>query len=225
MKKYLFVNFKAYQESCGENAVSLAKKIESASKGFGVNVMLVVCALDLQLVSKSVSLNVFAQHFDPLPSGPFTGSIGVESLISAGASGSVLNHAEKKVPGELAAKSIEFAKNFSFPVLVCAESIEKASSFALLKPAFIAFEPPELIGGSVSVSTAKPDVIKDFVKKVRLKSPKTVPIVGAGIKNSLDVSKSLEFGAQGVFVSSGIVKASDQKKALKEILGGFGVTF
>jgi len=46
-------------------------------------------------------------------------------------------------------------------------------------------------------------------------------ITGAGIKTTDDVRKAIELGTAGVFVSSGIVKAKNQKKALKEILAGF----
>lgn len=219
--KYLFVNFKAFPQSSGKNALSLAKKIESACNGFSVKPILVVGALDLNAVSKSVSLEVFAQHFDQNPLGAFTGNICVQALKKAGASGSVLNHAEKKLPDDSVKKSMAVAKEESFPVMLCAEGLKRAAFFCSLKPDFIAFEPPELIGGDISVSSASPKIVKSFVKTVNQKSPNTVPIVGAGVKNSDDVKKSLELGAKGVFVASGIVKAQDQKKAVKELLLGF----
>ncbi len=221
MGRYLFVNFKAYSEATGKNAVLLAKKLESAAKGSEVKVILVVASLDLRAVASQTSLRVFAQHFDFFGQGAFTGSISVEALKEAGAVGSALNHAEKKLGNDFVEKTVLAAKKEKFSVLLCAETIERAKGFCRLAPEFIAFEPPELIGGDISVSTASPGIVKDFAREVAKNSPKTVPLVGAGIKTSLDVEKALEFGAKGVFVASGIVKAKDPQIALKGLLKGF----
>ena len=223
MGKFFFINFKSYPEATGKNALSLAKKIESAAaaKKSPVQTVLVVSALDVLRVSSQVSLKVFGQHFDPNTAGAFTGSVGVESLLSAGAKGSILNHAEKKVSDEFIKKAVLRAKELGFPVMLCAESVERGIFFAELKPDFIAFELPELIGGTVSVSTARPDLVKGFIEKVQEKNSSCKLIVGAGIKTPLDVKKSIEFGADGVFVSSGVVKSPGPKKAVKELLSGF----
>lgn len=221
--KQFFINFKNYPQAIGENAISLAKKIQDAvksKKGY-VQTVLVVSPLDVFRVSSQVSIEVFGQHFDPNTLGAFTGSVTVESLLSAGAKGSILNHAEKKVSDEFVQKAVLRAKELGFPVLLCAESVKRALFFASLKPEFIAFELPELIGGEISVSTARPDLVKGFIEKVRERNDSCRLLVGAGIKTSLDVKKSIEFGADGVFVSSGIVKAQDPPKAVKELLSGF----
>ncbi len=220
-KFFLFVNFKTYPAATGKNAVSLAKKIQSASKSSSVTVFLAVQAIDLVLIKKNVRLGVFAQHFDYFDQGPFTGSVNVLSLKAAGAFGSVLNHAEKKVGVEAVKKSLVFAKENKFPVLLCVDSISELLLYSGVLPKFVAFEPPELIGGDVSVSSAKPQVVKEFVKTLHELSPASIPLVGAGVKNSLDVKKSLEFGAKGVFVASGIVKAVNVSGAVKGLLTGF----
>lgn len=221
MDRFFFVNFKSYPVATGENSVSLAKKIELASKKSRVETVLAVSPLDVFRVSSEVSLKVFGQHFDQNSPGAFTGSVTVESLLSAGAKGSILNHAEKKVSDEFVQKSVLRAKELGFPVMLCAESVERALFFAGLAPDFIAFELPELIGGDVSVSSARPDLVKGFIEKVREKNGSCRLIVGAGIKTSVDVKKSVEFGADGVFVSSGVVKSIDPQKAVEELLDGF----
>ena len=49
-----------------------------------------------------------------------------------------------------------------------------------------------------------------------------VPVlVGAGIKTSLDVKKSLSLGADGILVASAITKAADPIAVFKELLSGF----
>ena len=43
-------------------------------------------------------------------------------------------------------------------------------------------------------------------------------LCGAGIHTGEDVKKSRELGAKGILVASGVVKAKDQRKALKELI-------
>jgi triosephosphate isomerase len=90
--------------------------------------------------------------------------------------------------------------------------------YATLRPNFIAYEPPELIGGDVSVTSAEPSIISDVVKAC---NPKNVRVlVGAGVKTSEDARKSIELGADGVLIASGIVKAREPAKALNAIIHG-----
>ena len=70
--------------------------------------------------------------------------------------------------------------------IICASSDDVAESVAAFNPDFIAIEPPELIGGNISVSTAKPEVITNTVKKVN-KISKIPVLCGAGIKTKSDV--------------------------------------
>jgi triosephosphate isomerase len=85
-------------------------------------------------------------------------------------------------------------------------------------PDYIAIEPPELIGTGVSVSQARPSVITESVKL----AGGVKVLTGAGISTGGDVSKALELGTHGVLVASGIVKAKNPDKAVKDILNGFG---
>ena len=77
-------------------------------------------------------------------------------------------------------------------------------------------EPPELIGGDISVSRAGPEIIEDSVNLVgenRL-------LVGAGIKDAEDVRIALSLGASGVLLASGVIKADDPYSALMELVSG-----
>lgn len=218
----LFINFKTYKEATGKNAVDLAKIAESVSKEFGKQIVLVVQPTDLAIVSQSVRLPVFAQHIDPVAFGSNTGHILPEAVLQAGAIGTILNHAENKRDNAFLQKAILRAKEIGLNSMVCAETMERARQIALFekKPDFIAVEPPELIGGNISVSTAKPELIEDSVKAIQ--SIALIPvIVGAGIKSTIDVKKSIELGAAGVFVASGIIKAVDRRKAMAELVEGF----
>lgn len=219
----LFINFKTYAESTGKNAVALAKKAASVAKESKAEIALVVQASDIRLVSESVNLPVFAQHIDPVGYGSNTGHILAEAVKEAGAAGTVLNHAENKRDNAFLQKAIKRAKEAGLIVMACAENLERAKEIASFeqRPDFIAIEPPELIGGDISVSTAKPELITGCVREIKSIAPKVEAITGAGIKNTVDVAKAIELGTKGVFVASGIIKAKDQKQAIKDLVQGF----
>ncbi|MBI5554040.1 MAG: triose-phosphate isomerase, partial [Candidatus Diapherotrites archaeon] len=146
-----------------------------------------------------------------------TGAVLPEAVKEAGAVGTVLNHAEHKISDELLQASLRRAREAGLRVMVCAESLERTKSVAGLGPDFVAVEPPELIGGKISVSSAKPELIAAAVQSVG-----RVPlVVGAGIHSQADVRKSFELGAIGVFVASAVVSAPDPRKVVQGLLEGF----
>lgn len=217
----LFVNFKTYQEATGKNALALAKLCESAAKKEKASIALVVQAVDLSAVAESVSLPVFAQHVDAISFGANTGRILPEALKQAGAAGSIINHAELKQPNDAIQKAIARCHAAGLLVMACAETNARAIELAAFAPDFIAVEPPELIGGNISVSTARPELISGSVKSIKGINPSINVITGAGVKTAKDVSTALALGTSGVFVASGIVKAAGQKMALLELISGF----
>jgi len=219
----LFINFKTYEQATGKKAVELAKKAEGVAAKEGATIALVVQAADLRLVSTSVNLPVFAQHIDPVKFGKGTGHILPEAAKQAGAVGTVLNHAENKRSNEFIQAGIARAKSLNLTVMVCAESIARAKEIAGFeqKPDFIAIEPPELIGGDISVSTANPELISGGARAIKEIAPKVAVITGAGIKNRADVAKALELGTVGIFVASGIVKSPNQAAAIGDLVQGF----
>jgi triosephosphate isomerase len=219
-EQVLFINFKTFELGTGKKALELAKIAEKTSKKMGKAVILVVQAVDLRMIASSVSLPVFSQHLDPISFGAHTGAVLPEAIKEAGAQGTVLNHAEFREPNDVISKTISRAKEVGLNSMVCAETTERAKAIALMKPDFIAIEPPELIGGSVSVSTAKPEIIENAVKEIH--SVEEIPVIaGAGVHSKEDVKKALELGANGVFVASAILKATEPKKAIEELLQGF----
>ncbi len=218
----LFINFKCYEQATGRKAVALARVAEKIAKSKGASIALVPQAVDLRAVTASVSLPVFAQHVDPVSYGSHTGHALPEAFLEAGAVGTVLNHAENKRDNAFLEKAIRRAKEAGLLVMACAESTERAVQIASfpVKPDLIAIEPPELIGGSTSVSSAKPGLITETIKAVEEISH--IPVItGAGIKTSEDARIALELGTKGVFVASGIVKAKEQGGAIRALLKGF----
>ncbi len=213
----LVINFKTYHESTGKNAVKLAKIIDKVSAKSPVPVLIAVQALDLEKVSKAVKhVKVIAQHIDGVGYGAHTGHLSPEEVKNHGGVGTLINHSESPVPFEQLGKSIDLAQSvFGENVIVCSPSYDSTVLIDRdFDPHLIAYEPPELIGGNISVASSKPEIIK---KVVGISSERQI-LVGAGIKTLEDIKVSLKLGAIGVLVASGVVRAEDPGKVVKEFL-------
>lgn len=219
MRPILLINLKTYGEGTGIKAVEIAKAADGLAKE-DVEIIVSVQAADIGRVSGEVSIPVFAQHADPVGHGSSTGWILPESLREAGALGTLLNHSERRLDSDTLKRSVERCREVGMSIVVCADTPERAGEVASLKPDYIAIEPPELIGGSVSVSKARPEVITESIKKVA--SVGEIPVLcGAGVKDKEDVRKAMELGAKGILVASGVVKAKRPEEAIKDLLKGF----
>lgn len=217
----LIVNFKSYRKGIGKKAFELSKVCEKVSKSTGVNIAVVPQFTDLRMISKDIDVEVFSQHIDPVNYGSNTGHVLPEAVKKSGASGTLLNHSERRIDQVDIEKGIKRAKELDMETLVCVQNVEEAEKVSNLKPDYIAYEPPELIGGDISVSQSKPDILRRAVKKIKSIDKSIEVLTGAGIKTSQDVKKALELGTKGVLVASGIIKADKPKKALKELVKGF----
>lgn len=216
-KPLVVVNFKTYSSASAFTADELACKMEQFSDS-KARMVAVVSAFDLDSVSKSCDkLEVWSQHLDPVGQGSFTGWLEPETAISRGAQGTIINHAEHKVSLEHVKKLMEQLPE-GFPVCACAANVEEAKALAELGPTFIAVEPPELIGGDTSVTTADPSIVSDTVSAVKSVNPDVRILCGAGVKNGNDVAKAIELGAEGVLLASGVTKASDALSVLEDLV-------
>jgi triosephosphate isomerase len=216
----LIVNFKTYKEGIGLNAEKLARICEKVHLQTQKSIAISVTPADVNRIANLVSIPVLSQHMDPDEPGSHTGSVIAEDLVDNGAVGTLLNHSEDQYRIDVLEKAIDRARDCKLISVVCANNIEIAEAVATFHPDFIAVEPPELIGGDISVSTAKPEVIKGTVDAVHKIGD--IPVLcGAGVKTKEDVKKSLELGAQGILLSSGVVKSSNPEKVLFEMVSVF----
>ena len=220
----IIVNFKLYEKASGNqaegvrvsSALELAKIHEKVAKEMGVNIAIAVNAVDLAKVAEAVEIPVFAQHVDPVTYGSYTGHVLPEAVRDVGADGTLLNHAENQIEMDVLKKSIDRAKEVGLEVVACANTPEQAEEILKFGPDLVAVEPPELIGGDVSVSKAEPEIIK---KSVALLGDNRV-LVGAGVKTSEDVKIALKLGAVGVLLASGVTKSENPYLALKDLASG-----
>jgi len=212
----IIVNFKTYAEATGKKAVELAKKAEKISNETHVFVGVAPQFADIAAIAKAVSIPVFAQHIDPIKPGSYTGHVLAESVKEAGAAGTLINHSERQLKLSDISDIIGITRKNGLISVVCANNPNISVAVATLKPDIIAIEPPELIGTGIPVSKAKPEVVTETIKLVRKVNPPVTILCGAGISRGDDVAVALKLGTQGVLVASGIVKAKDQYRVLRE---------
>ena len=115
---------------------------------------------------------------------------------------------------------VKKCKELDLISVVCTNNISVSKAVAMFNPTFIAVEPPELIGGDVSVTDADPDIVKNTVKEIQAISPKVRILCGAGIKNGNDVRKAIKLGAEGVLLASGVTKAKNPFQVLEDLASG-----
>ena len=219
MKPLIVVNFKTYSSAHGANAEMLAEFMAEADAACdSADFVAVVSAFDLASVKAAApNLQVWAQHLDPVGFGSNTGWLHPETAIERGATGTIINHAEHKV-------SIDHVKNLlaqlpdGFPVCACAADLDEARALAALGPTMIAVEPPELIGGDISVTTADPEIVSGTANLVKSVNPNVRVLCGAGVKNGEDVAMAIQLGTEGVLLASGVTKANDPQGILADLV-------
>lgn len=216
----IVLNVKTYIEATGNKALELAMLMDKVSKELGVSMAIAVQATDISLCAKKVSIPVFAQHIDPIKPGSYTGWTLAEAIKSAGALGTLINHSEHRLILADLDSCIIRAKELNLDQIVCSNNVITSKAIAAFSPNFVAVEPPELIGGDISVTTADPDIVSNSVEAVKSINDKVKVLCGAGVKNGKDVAKAIELGADGVLLASGIVKAKDKESVIRNLASG-----
>jgi triosephosphate isomerase len=216
----IVLNFKTYREATGEEALRLAEICEDVSKEYSVEMVVVPQTADIHMISEAVKIPVYAQHVDGVGHGGFTGHIIAASLKAAGASGSLINHSERRLRLAEIDASISACRSVGLKTIVCTNNVATTQAAAALEPDFVAVEPPELIGSGIPVSKADPDVVRDSVDAVKDIAPTVGVLCGAGIARGEDLKAALDLGSIGVLLASGIIKAKDQRAALVDLVAG-----
>ena len=219
-KHVIAVNFKAYPQVDGEGAVRLAQMCQQVSEETGALIAVCPPMVSLQAVARSVDIPVFSQSLDDRAPGSATGWVTAPMVKAAGAAGTLINHSAHRVPADAAGRIVSAAKQAGLMTCVCAADVREAAAMAALSPDYVAVEPPELIGGDISVTTADPAIVSGTVEAVADAGRGVRVLCGAGVKNGKDVSKAIELGADGVLIASGVVKAADWHAALSDLASG-----
>ena len=216
----IIVNLKTYEQGYGADGFELCKIMEEISIEHNVNLAAAVSAIDLVDYADNLKIPIFAQHVDGVNYGSNTGSILPEAVRYSGAVGTLVNHAECQMSWKKIEKTINRCKELDLTTVLCTADIESSEKGSHLNPDMLAVEPPELIGGDISVSTAKPEIISDTVEVVKKINSKISVLCGAGVKNQEDVSKAISLGSEGILLASGGVKSSEPRKVLLDLIKG-----
>jgi triosephosphate isomerase len=214
----IIVNFKAYEEVEGRRGAMISEICEEVAKESGVSIAVSPPQIQLSSIASLVDIPVLAQHVDAMTPGSRTGWVTPSMVKAVGAKGTLINHSEHPVSFDHIDKAIELCKELDIATVVCADTADRARDIAPIGPDFIAVEPPELIGGDISVTAAKPEVVSGAVEAVHEVNPSIKVLCGAGVKTGNDVKVALELGAEGVLLASGVVKASSIKSVLNGLI-------
>ncbi len=208
MRPIIVINFKTYKQR--KDVIKLAKAIEKINRKIIVGVQ----ASDIYEICKKTELRVYSEHVDYFEPGRYTGFILPEAVKKDGAKGSFLNHSEHKLRFDVLRKTIKRCKKVGLKTMVFASGLKEALKIKKLKPDYLIVEPPELVAGKISVSKAKPELIKKISENLKMKF-----LVGAGIHSREDIKTAMKLGACGIAVSSVITKAKNPGKKLKKLIG------
>jgi len=214
----ILINFKTYREASGKRGLELARVAEKVSKETGVTIGVAPQLTDLTFIASQVEIPVFSQHVDEVPPGSYTGHVTLEAVKDSGAIGTLVNHSERRVRADQVDVIVKRARELRLVTVVCTNTPEVTAAMAALGPDMVAIEPPELIGTGIPVSRAKPEVVTGSVELVKKINPQVKVLCGAGITTGEDVAAALRLGTVGVLLASGVVKAKDWEKAIRDLI-------
>jgi len=212
----IFLSLKTYPQASGDQAISLCQNIKKVAQETKIPIIPAAQPFDIYRIKKELGIEVWAQHLDPIDPDRHFGWLSPHSAKLAGAAGTIINHGEHEVDFPTIKKTVAKCKKYKLKTLVIVDSVKLAKKVINLKPDFLAFEYPDLIGGDLAMVEADPKT----TKKVIDLSPIPV-IIGAGIKTKDHVQKTVKLGGAGVILASGVVKADDQVAALRDLVAGF----
>lgn len=207
---FVLLNLKAYP--C--DPVEIATIAAGVAEETGVEIAVAPQAADLGSVAET-GAETWAQHVSGVEHGSHTGSTLAEAAARAGATGTLLNHSERRLRLADIDAGIRAAERAGLETLVCANNPRQIAAAARLEPDAVAVEPPELIGTGTPVSKADPDIVTESVEA----AGDDVPVLcGAGISTGEDLVAAAELGSEGVLLASGVAKADDPRAALEALV-------
>jgi len=192
----IIINFKTYNEGFGNNAHQIAHSAEIVGQESGVTIGVAPNYMELHPISMHYAIPVYAQHVDGIEPGASTGHILPEAVKLAGASGTLINHSERRLTLAGVGASVKAAKRANLQTIVCTNNTATSAAAAVFLPDYVAIEPPELIGTGVSVKV----------------------LAGAGINSGECVKTAVDLGTDGVLLASGVVKARDPVEILRDLV-------
>ncbi len=216
------MNLKAYDRTRGHGALRIARALDEVAGETGVAFAIAPNAFDVRLLAAGTSLPLLAQSVDAVPEGSHTGHLTPEAAREAGAVGSLVNHSEHRLKLADIEHVVDRLRGCEMDSVVCTNNAAVSRAAAAIHPTFVAVEPPELIGGDVSVTSADPDIVSRSVQLVKSVASGVGVLCGAGVKTGADVAKATELGTDGVLLASGVALAEDVAAVARDLASGIG---
>jgi triosephosphate isomerase len=210
---FVLVNLKAYDV----DPVAVAEDAAAVAEAHDARVAVAPQAAHLDRVA-ATGVETWAQHVSPVGHGSHTGTTLAEAAADAGATGTLLNHSERRLKLADVDDGLRAAERAGLETVVCANNPRQSGAAAALGPDAVAVEPPELIGGDVSVATADPAVVEDSVAAVDAVDGGVATFCGAGVSDGSDVAAAADLGADGVLLASAVAKATNPRAVLEDLV-------
>ncbi len=214
---FILINFKSYREGAGNNAGRIAEAAEMVMQESGVRIGVAPQFTELHPFCKHYEIPVFAQHIDAVE-GAFTGHVPAFTVRAAGCTGTLINHSERRLTIADIEACVTAARFNHLESVVCTNNAGVSAAAAAFGPDYVAVEPPELIGSGISIAKADPEIIKSSVEMVHCVNKGVKVLCGAGIQTGECVKTAADLEADGVLLSSGVVKAKDPKAVLRDLV-------
>ncbi|KQC03084.1 MAG: triosephosphate isomerase [Methanoculleus sp. SDB] len=214
----ILINLKTYDEGYGHRARKIAESAELVSRESGIRIGIAPNFMEIHPMSHHFSMPVYAQHIDGIVAGAHTGQVLAAAVRHAGAHGTLINHSERRLTLADVGAAVEAGKAAGLETVVCTNNVATSAAAASFAPAYVAIEPPELIGSGVSVSKADPEIIRRSVDAVTRIDPGVKILTGAGIQSGECVKIAVDLGTEGVLLASSVVKAADPEAVLRDLI-------
>ncbi|MEJ2011345.1 MAG: triose-phosphate isomerase [Anaerolineales bacterium] len=201
----------------GRDLLELALCADRISAQYSVPIIMTPQYVDIPLLARETKhLFIFAQHMDPLRIGRGIGSVLPEAVKAAGATGTLLNHAEKPLPMDVLEETVRRADEVGLATMVCAGDIREIEAISRMRPNIIIAESPQDIGtGHRSTDLASIQRIDELVRAI---DPRILVLHAAGISCGEDVYRVIAAGAQATGSTSGVMLAENPCSMLEEMI-------
>ncbi len=219
----LILNLKNYESLTGVNISATVNVVNEAVRLYGNHFAVVPPVVSLQeVMSLDPLFEVVAPHADGIDGEKTTGSVTPTSLKSLGIHKTMLNHSEHKLDFGQLSLTINKCEQSDIEIILCINNLNDLESYTKLgKIHSVAYEPEELIGGDKSVATEQPEIVMAFIEKLRKLAPESNAVIGAGVRDVVDIKLSLEYGATSVLLASGFALAENKLDYLSDLVKPF----
>jgi triosephosphate isomerase len=202
----------------GRALLKLAQHADHLSNKYDVRIIITPQSVDIPLlVHETKCILVFAQHMDFLEPGRGIASVLPEAVKEAGAVGTLLNHAEKKLSLQDIEKTIRRADQVGLATMVCADTEDEALQIAALSPNIILAEAPSLIEAGKRAA-ADQEQIRVINEKIARINADILVLHGGGMSSGTDAYNIIKWGAQATGSTSGVILAPDPFARLEEMI-------